>query len=62
MDTTKTREHVARLKRALTKLNDSTGGTRSPDADAALCDAWVVACQLEKDAGSPADLARGAAA
>lgn len=51
----KTREHVALLKAALNKLSDSTGGMRSPDADAALSDAWVAAFLLERDAGaSPA--------
>lgn len=59
---TDTQMQIARLKRALSKLNNSTGGTRSPDADAALCDAWVVACQLEKDAGVPVALESGAAA
>ncbi len=62
MDQTKAREHVARLKAALTKLNQSAGGTLSQDADAALCDAWVAACQLEKDAGAPVALESGAAA
>lgn len=62
MEQTKAREHVARLKRALTKLNQSTGGTRSQAADEDLCEAWVVACLLEKDAGAPVAVERGAAA
>lgn len=60
--TSDTQMQIVRLKRALTRLNNSTGGTLSQDADAALTDAWSEACLLEKDAGAPVVVGRGAAA